>query len=280
MRTATVAAVLERLELEPPAPDLDGLRAVYGAWCRSVPFDNVLKLIRLAEGAPGPLPGSTADGFFGAWLEHGTGGTCWSGNGALHDLLDALGFTVDRVIATMLSSPRVTEPNHGSVAATVEGERWLVDASILGGAPIRLPASGVCVESPQAPGAVPDHGPLPRFEWLDGRPAVRWRTPSAPGGFHCRIERIGAGAAEWDARHQRTRDWSPFNYQLTVRLLDGGAAVGVAHGRRYRIAADGQVAEEELDREGRAHFLVEVIGISEELAARVPDDRPLPPRPA
>jgi N-hydroxyarylamine O-acetyltransferase len=279
MRAATVAAVLERLELEPPAPDLEGLRAVYAAWCRSVPFDNVLKLIHLAEGTPGPLPGSTADAFFGGWLEHGTGGTCWSGNGALHDLLDALGFTVDRVIATMLSSPQVTEPNHGSVAATVEGERWLVDASILGGVPILLPEPDACVESTQAGGAVPDDGPLPRLEWLEGRPAVRWRTPSAPDGFHCRIERIGAGAAEWDARHERTRDWSPFNYQLTVRLLDGGTAVGVARGRRFRIAADGQVAEEELDRERRAGFLVEVLGISEELAARVPDDRPVPPRP-
>ena len=185
MRDATVDAVLEKLGVERPDTDLDGLRSVYAAWCGAVAFDNVLKLIHLSDGRRWPLPGSTAESFFEAWLEDGTGGTCWSGNGALHDLLDALGFDVERVIATMLSSPRVTEPNHGSVVATVDGERWLVDASILWGSPIRVPE----------PGETAENGPLPRFEWLDGRPAVLWRTAGAPDGFHCRIERIGADAA-------------------------------------------------------------------------------------
>ena len=66
--------------MDPPAPDLAGLRTVYAAWCGAVSFDNVLKLIHTAEERPGPLPGSTAESFFAAWLEHGTGGTCWAGN--------------------------------------------------------------------------------------------------------------------------------------------------------------------------------------------------------
>jgi N-hydroxyarylamine O-acetyltransferase len=267
MRDAQVAAVLARLGVEDPEPDLDGLRAVYRAWCRSVSFDNVLKLIHLSEGADGPLPGSTAEGFFDAWLVHGTGGTCWSGNGALHALLDALGFDVQPVIATMLSSPQATEPNHGSVVATVEGDRWLVDASILSSSPLLVPAAGTR----------PGDGPLPRFEWLDGRPAVLWRTPGAPDGFHCRIEQIGAGLEEWDRRHQRTRTWSPFNHRLNVRLVSGESTVGVASGRRYRIEPDGRVWQQELDPDGRARFLVEVVGVSEEVAARVPDDRPHAP---
>lgn len=269
MRDATADAVLEKLGLERPDVDLEGLRAVYAAWCRSVSFDNVLKLIHLGDGRTGPLPGSTAENFFEAWLEHGTGGTCWSGNGALHDLLAVLGFDVERVVATMLSSPHVTEANHGSVVATLDGERWLVDASILSGSPIRVPA----------PGDPADNGPLPRFEWLDDRPAVLWRTASVPDGFHCRIERIGADAAEWDERHQRTAGWSPFNYQLSARLLEGEASVGVAHGRRYRVEQDGSVFVEELDPHARVGFLVEVLGIAERLAVLVPEDRPLPPRP-
>lgn len=269
MRDATVDAVLEKLGVERPDTDLDGLRSVYAAWCGAVAFDNVLKLIHLSDGRRWPLPGSTAESFFEAWLEDGTGGTCWSGNGALHDLLDALGFDVERVIATMLSSPRVTEPNHGSVVATVDGERWLVDASILSGSPIRVPE----------PGETAENGPLPRFEWLDGRPAVLWRTAGAPDGFHCRVERIGADAAEWDERHRRTAGWSPFNYELSARLLVGGASIGVAHGRRYRVDPDGSVSLDELDPEGRIAFLVEVLGVSERLAVLVPDDRPLPPRP-
>jgi hypothetical protein len=34
-----------------------------------------------------------------------------------------------------------------------------------------------------------------------------------------------------------------------------------------------------LDRAGRTRFLIEELGISEEIASRVPDDRPTPPRP-
>ena len=268
VRSATVEAVLEKLGVDRPATDLDGLRAVYAAWCGAVAFDNVLKLIHLADERSGPLPGSTAGSFFEAWLEHGTGGTCWSGNGALHDLLEALGFDVARAIATMLSSPDATAPNHGSVIATIEGEQWIVDASILSGEPIRIPDAG----EPAA------RGPLPRFQWLDSRPAVVWRTATAPEGFPCRIERIGAGATEWDERHQLTRGWSPFNYQLNARVLRSGASVGVARGERYTVDPDGSVSSHELDAHGRVRFLVEELGISEEIALQVPDDRPPPPR--
>ena len=90
--------------------DLTGLRAVYAAWCEAVSFDNVLKLIHIGEGRPGPLPGWTADDFFESWLACGAGGTCWAGNGALHDLLAALGFEVERAVATMLSSPEARGP--------------------------------------------------------------------------------------------------------------------------------------------------------------------------
>ena len=218
MKDDTVAAVLEKLGVERPAPDLDGLRAVYAAWCGAVAFDNVLKLIHLADERSGPLPGSTAESFFEAWLEHGTGGTCWSGNGALHDLLDALGFDVARAIATMLSSPEAREPNHGSVIATVEGERWIVDASILSGEPIRIPDAGEPAGD----------GPLPRFEWLDSPPCRRLAYGDRPRGLpvpdradrgrrdrmgrappaHERLEPVQLpaqreGAAEWNERRRR-----------------------------------------------------------------------------
>ena len=37
--------------------DLEGLKAVYGAWCRKIPFDNIQKLIHLESGNQAPLPG-------------------------------------------------------------------------------------------------------------------------------------------------------------------------------------------------------------------------------
>src|SRR5258707_14482929 len=136
--------VLERLGVaglaNRPTPDVADLRRVYAAWCEAVPFDNVLKMIHIAEGRGGLLPGSTAEDFFASWLEHGTGGTCWAGNGALHDLLAAAGFDVEHATATMLTRPEVVLPNHGSVVVTLGAERWITDASILSGRPIRLTA--------------------------------------------------------------------------------------------------------------------------------------------
>jgi hypothetical protein len=214
---------------------------------------------------PGPLPGSTAESFFDAWLEHGTGGTCWSGNGALHDLLGALGFDVERVIATMLSSPQATEPNHGSVMATVDGERWLVDASILSGAPLRIPG----------PGETADEGPLPRFAWLDDRPAVLW-TAEAPEGFTAgsadRRRCGGVGrATPADGRLE------PVQHQLSARLLQGKASVGVARGQ-FRVEPDSSVSVEDLDP--RAGFASSSrSSASQSRLLRVPDDRPVPPRP-
>jgi hypothetical protein len=265
----TVAAVLEKLGVDRPPADLAGLRDVYAAWCAAVPFDNVLKMIHVDEQRPGPLPGSTSDSFFEAWLECGAGGTCWAGNGALHDLLEALGFEVERALATMMPSPEMRGPNHASVVVTLAGERWIADASILSGEPIRIPAAG---ESPQ-------NGPMPRFEWLDGKPAVIWRTLRAPDGFPCRIERIGAEAAECDALHRKSGVWSPFNYELSARLMRGRTVIGVSPGERFTIGADGAISASQLDRAGRLAFLVEELGISEDIARRVPDDRPVPPRP-
>ncbi len=269
MRGDTLEAVLGRLGVDPPAPDLAGLGTIYTAWCNAVPFDNVLKMIHTAERRPGPLPGSTADDFFETWLEHGAGGTCWAGNGALHDLLEALGFDVDRAIATMLSSPDLRGPNHGSVIVAADSESWIVDASILSGEPIRI----------AAPVDGGDAGPLPRFEWFDDSPAVVWRTLGAPDGFRCRIDRIGADAEEWDALHQRTGAWSPFNYELSVRVMRGDASVGVSSGQRFAFDPDGSLSVSPLDAGRRLRFLVEEIGVSEQIAAGIPDDQPVPPRP-
>jgi N-hydroxyarylamine O-acetyltransferase len=269
MRDELVEAVLARLAVERPAPDLAGLRSVYASWCRSVPFDNTLKLMHTADGLPGPLPGSTADSFFGAWLEHGTGGTCWAGNGALHDFLAALGFVVERALATMLPRPDLQGPNHGSVIVTIDGTRYIADASILSGEPIRILERG-------------EHatGPLPRLAWLEDKPAVLWRMLTAPDGFPCRIDRIGAGWDEWDALHQHTARWSPFNYELSIRLQRGSESIGAANGQRFVFQEDGSLDASPLAGMDRTRFLVEEIGISEIVAQRVPLDRPIPPRPA
>ena len=82
--TALVERVLDRLGLtSKPEVSLAGLADLYGAWCRKVPFDNIRKLIHVRAGNSATLPGRTPNEFFEAWLAHGTGATCWAGNGAL-----------------------------------------------------------------------------------------------------------------------------------------------------------------------------------------------------
>ena len=132
--------VLSKLGLSTrPTADMHGLRTIYGAWCRKVPFDNVRKLIHVRSENPGPLPGDDAEDFFEHWLRHGTGGTCWSGNGALHCLLSSLGFKSSRGVATMVVHADAP-PNHGTVVVDVNGARYSVDASMLFVEPLLLSA--------------------------------------------------------------------------------------------------------------------------------------------
>ncbi len=265
-----VDAVLERLGVAAPRSDLAGLGAVYGAWCQAVPFDNVLKRLWLEEKWPGRLPGSTAVDFFRDWLEYRTGGTCWAGNGALAALLRALGFDITLGAATMMAAPDTPGPNHGTVVVTLPEGRFVTDASILSGVPLRLPDAG---EVPPQPSA------LPAVQMANGRVAILWRTVRQPEGFPCRIDRIGLDAAEWDALHQHTATWSPFNYATSARLNRGDDVIGYGAGLTYRIRPDGALDSEPADRGAMIRFLAEVLEIDGTVADRLPEDRPVPPRP-
>lgn len=253
-----------------PEVSLDGLRAVYGAWCRRVPFDNIRKLIHVRSGDTGPLPGSTAEDFFRAWLQHGTGGTCWSGAGALHALLTWLGFEAERGIATMLVVP-VLPPNHGTVRVRLGEEYYLVDASILHGEPLRLD------EQAETHVGHPAWGVrcIPR----DGRWHVAWRPFHRMDGFECRLECFGATAEDYQERYEQTRGWSPFNYEASVRANRGEEAVGIAFGKAMTLRADGSLAEALIDHEATRRWLVEVAGMSEEIVSQLPPDVPTPPPP-
>jgi arylamine N-acetyltransferase len=253
-----------------PDPNLGNLATLYVAWCRQVPFDNVQKRIYMHEGRAGPLPGDDPSGFFGDWLAHGTGGTCWAANGGLSALLESLGYAVSRGIASMLSSPNVP-PNHGTVIVDLDGSRYMVDASILHGEPLRLD------EFEETRVAQPAWGVHCRKE--DGRWHVRWRPLHTPSGIDCRVERLGASLEDFHEMHEVTRPWSPFNYELSARLIRGDAVVGAAFGQRVTIDSAGNVQQGPLAEPDRVGLLVDVLGMSEEIARRLPPDTPTPPAP-
>lgn len=269
---ALVERVLEKLKLSiQPAPTLAGLRTLYAAWCCNVPFDNVRKLIHLQRKDAAPLPGDQPADFFEAWLRYGTGGTCWAGNGALHALLVSLGFTSARGLATMLVTANLP-PNHGTVAVDCEGKRYLVDASILHGEPLELAESGHAAVSHPSWGV--------QFDVRAGQKIVRWRPLHRPEGFDCRIDQLGASAETFGTFHEKSRPWSLFNYQLYGRLNRGGTVIGTAFGQRIEFDAAGTLLQRGLDGQARLRFVVEELGIKEEIAVLLPADVPTPPPPS
>ena len=266
-----VERVVEALGLSAlPEPDAAGLRALYGAWCQRVPFDNIRKLVHIRAQDPAPLPGDDATDFFDAWLAHGTGGTCWAGNGALCALLEATGFDARRGVCTMVFAGEVP-PNHGTVSVELGGERWLVDASILHGEPMRLEARDETRVVHPAWGI--------RCAQKDGRFHVRWRIFHLPGGLDCRIESLSSDAGEFQERHEATRAWSPFNYQLSARLNRGDRVIGAGFGALGAIDASGVVTMDPTDDASRRKFLLEEIGVSEAMVSRLPPDVAMPPPP-
>lgn len=266
---AQVEKVLERFGLPAqPAADLAGLTTLYDAWCRHVPFDNARKLIAVRAQDPAPLPGDSPPEFLDAWLEHGIGGTCWAGNGALCELLRAVGFNAHRGIGTMLVAPNIP-PNHGTVVVEVPEGAFVVDASIMHVMPLAI-REGESTRIDQPAWGVTGH-------WLGGHYAIRWQGLANPEPFDCRIDRWPVDRERFASQHELTRTWSPFNFELMFNVVRGDGRVGVAQNQAATRDAKGRLTLAPLaDRLG---YLVDELGISEALAARIPADVPTPPPP-
>jgi len=266
-----VERILTRLGFnQHPAPTLDGLNRLYSAWCQKVPFDNIRKLIHVRAANAGPLPGSTPQDFFEAWLQFGTGGTCWSGAGALHAFLASLGFDAVRCLGTMLAAPNLP-PNHGAVLVKFKSEMFLVDSSILHGLPLRLNQDSDTSISHPAWGV---RGVRRGEHWF-----IQWRPTMKPEGFECRLDRFPIEEKDFRESHERTRAWSPFNYELSLRTNRGDSVLGVAFGHSVSLLTDGTVARAPLTASERRRLLIEAVGINEGLVMQLPDDVPTPPPP-
>lgn len=263
--------VLDRLGLPGrPDPDADGLRALYARWCTQVPFDNIRKLIHLRSADARPLAGDDATDFFEAWLAHGTGGTCWAAHNALYSLVRELDFDAERGVGTMMASAD-PPPGHGTVIVHLQGQRFLVDASILHAEPLPLGEEITAIAHP-AWGV--------QCSRREGRWHIFWHPLHRPEGFDCRIEYLGASRDDFRRRHEMTRPWSPFNFAVTLRLNRGNQVLGTALGKRVEIQADGRICTIPLARDEQLRQLIEEFGISEELVMALPEDSPMPAPPA
>ena len=266
---ATVDSVLERLGFgHAPDPDTQGLERLYGAWCRTVPFDNIVKRIHLASGDPSLFPNATAQGFFDAFLAHGTGGTCWPSSLALFSLLDAVGFDVRLASAAMADDRVGPIHSHGTLLVRVEGKQYWVDSSMLTDSPVEVVrGEATRLEHPLRP---------VRVEPVDEFWRVWWTSLSLPEPMGCLLLDDNVTVAHYHARYTASREMSPFNTHLFATVNRPDAVVAVAFGQHSVLDAEGRRSV--VLGDDRERVLIEEFGYSEEIVARMPAD-PAPPAP-
>ena len=221
--------ILDRFGLaDSPPTDLEGLERVYGAWCASMNFDNVAKLIALRTApADSPLPGIDAAGFFDRWLAHGVGGTCWTSSNALFALLDAIGFDARRVAGSMRDTGIVS---HGSVKVTLDGNDWLADSSMLTRAPLLLTEDVFATNDPVISAEV---------EWVDGTHLIWVDLPPNPTHIPCRLLVDPATHDFYVERWEASRGRSPFNQRVYARRNTGDGLVVLTATTLIRKTASG-----------------------------------------
>jgi N-hydroxyarylamine O-acetyltransferase len=238
-----------------PKPDRAGLAALYAAWCRNVPFDNVRKRIALASGKPDPLPGGLPEDFLAGYLEHGTSGTCWPSSNGLHALVAACGFDVRRISASMFDR---NDHNHGSLIVRLDGAEWMVDSSILNGAPIRL-QRGVASNDGD-----PVH-PI-RVEPVEDGFRVHWGMTQSQGTLPCRLMQDPVDEKFYLERYEISRGYSVFNNALYARRNTAGALVSLVGRTRFEKTARG-VTSRELEPAELRDALVGEFGYSPAIVA-------------
>lgn len=251
-------AVLDRFGFSTCPPiDVQGLRDTYRAWCRHVPFDNVRKLIALQSGSNDPLPGLEPDDFFGHWLRHGTGGTCWPSSSALVAFLTSVGFGVRPVAGEMFETG---ELSHGSAIVSIGGAELLVDSSMLTDAPLEFAGDDASVTDPVHPFvAEPVEGSWRfRFGFVFepiGTP-VFWRMVVDP-----------APADVYAQRYERSRQNSVFNDSRFARRNDEAGICALVKDTYFTKTPAGISSEPDLDPAGQDRVMVETFGYSEEIIA-------------
>ncbi|MDG2028386.1 MAG: arylamine N-acetyltransferase [Acidimicrobiales bacterium] len=250
-----VDEVVERLGFaQRPATDIDGLRDLYQAWCRQVPFDNLRKLVALHFDLP-EIPGIEPADFFAAWQLTGAGATCWGSNNAMHALVTGLGFDAQLTAASMFDG----EKNHGTTIVTIDGQRWIVDTALHGDVPAPM------IDGETTTIEHCGYRTIVRADekgWLFDHP-----MPDPDFSIPCRI--IGdMDYAASAVANEKSRGWSPFNTAIMVGINDETGVWMLKDNSLARIDDTGistrQMSEGEVDE-----FLIEVSGHSPQLVAEV-----------
>jgi len=217
----------------PISTDLAGLNEVYAAWCRSVPFDNVRKMIVFRSRKEQALPGLDPADFLENWLENGTGGTCWPSSNAMYALLRALGFDARRVAGSMFDMGMI---NHGTVKVKIDGQDWLCDTGMLTKKPLPLTGEVYIGDDPTVGVEV---------EPLDGSYMIWIDFVPLEDYVPCRLLADPVDSVLYNERYEVfSRKLSPFNQRLYFRKSGPTGASTVLGNTRFSRTGDGLDARE------------------------------------
>lgn len=268
LSTASANRLLGKLGLTTPIPvSGQGLSEVYGAWCRAVPFDNVMRRIQISEGDRGHLPGWTPLDFIRDHCAHGVGGPCAPASAALGALLQALGFETRTVLAAIEDDGELA-PDHATVVVSVGQEEFLVDTVILCESPILLiREGGASLGGWLHPIAV---------ERGDGSWRVDYASAMTRAPANCTVIDREVDTQACQVLYQATQEsatFQRFNSGLYIRRNAPGSVSVIYRDRHVVVDEDGRT-ERQISPDGRRRLLVEGFGLSQEIVARLPGDAP------
>ncbi|WP_349368707.1 arylamine N-acetyltransferase [Salinarimonas sp.] len=211
----------------------DGLTSIYRAWCRNVGYDNISLLKYLDSGSRGDVPGMPGPMYFRLWLDQGVANFCWANCEALGALLSTYGFRTSRVIGTMGTGRNllITAMPHGSLAAYVGEEKYIVDATFLCEEPLAI-----------VPGEQTTAGAGSLQVWSDPDGQIRWQLPQSRFSGSFRIEDEDVRYERFEEEHRRTVDGLAngrlYRDKLYLRRNTGDGTVTYDHGHIIRRTAD------------------------------------------
>ncbi len=266
LEPATIEAVLARLGFpDVVTPDRAGLDAVYLAWCRSVPFDNLVKRIDHVAGTA-PFRNDEPEGFFALWLEHGTGGTCWPSSRALGALLHTLDFDVTLGSAATGDELFGRMHTHGTLLVTVDNATFWVDTSMLTDTPVEL------VETAET---TLDHPLRPvRAEPVDDLWRVHWMPGGTDTVMGCLLLDREVDAEHYSARYEWSRTMSPFNTAVFATTNEIDRVITMTSGELHTVDHRGRTSTGLTDDERRIVLVDRFIYSETIVAALPPDDAP------
>jgi arylamine N-acetyltransferase len=260
LRRDVYEQTMERLGFASPVKTtLEGLNQFYKAWCRSIGYDNVLKRIHIEEEHTGPFPVMDPNDFLTQWMRHGTSGSCWPSGEAMRGMLVHCGFEVERVAGQMLECNDPMNPNHGALRVWLDGLEYHVDPGI--GAEDALPviAERETATPSQAYGV-----------WSSGDGHVWWRPGHSRRAIEVVMELRGLSGEFFANRYEMTKEFSLFNTTLYVRRNKDNGILTYGRGNVLRVDPEGVLTAEPIEQGSIPAFLVEQMGLSEEIVARVP----------